>query len=268
MKLSLIQPKVKTEDFLPSIIKNCETLIEQIQTQPQPQETLEFKMTKPRETFRFNPPFQIEEDWMRMIGLMDLEVYNSIFNINTTNNRFELYTDIFNEFTFMDIKDELEEIFNLEEITPNHHQVDILGPLLIKFYKTLKAEKSSTDVCFILLTNYAKSPFRDFESYLRIVIGLDEDDIHSVLNQYNSNFVTYEIPPGVYTIKDFSEAIYTIADRVTLQIEYNDATTKTKLTLSPFVMFERLLGFTSHWNYKPTKIIHAKMAGVYASEKT
>ena len=195
MQLSLIQPKVKTEDLLLSIIKNCETLIEQIQTQPQA--TLEFKMTKPRETFRFNPPFQIEEDWMRMIGLMDLEVYNSIFNINTTNNKFELYADIFNEFTFMDLNDELEEIFNLEEITPDHLQADILGPFFIKFYKKLKAEKSSTDAYFILLTNYAKSPFRDFESYLRIVIGLDEDDIHLVLNQYNSDFVTYEIPPGV-----------------------------------------------------------------------
>ena len=40
---------------------------------------------------------------------------------------------------------------------------------------------------------YARSLFRDFESYLRIVVGLDEDDIRLTLKQYNANFVTYEL---------------------------------------------------------------------------
>ena len=50
-------------------------------------------------------------------------------------------------------------------------------PLIIKFYKKLKAEKSSTDAHLILVTTYAKSAFRDFESHLRFIVGLDEDDI-------------------------------------------------------------------------------------------
>ena len=45
-------------------------------------------MTKLRETFHFNPPIQINGDWM--IGLTDLQVYNSIFNM-TENNKFEIY---------------------------------------------------------------------------------------------------------------------------------------------------------------------------------
>ena len=45
-------------------------------------------MIKPRETFNFNPPIQIKEDYM--IGLINLEVYNSIFNI-TEENKFELH---------------------------------------------------------------------------------------------------------------------------------------------------------------------------------
>ena len=56
----------------------------------------------------------------------------------------------------MELKDELAEIFNLEEITPEHLQDDILGPLVIKFYKKITSEKSSTDAYLILLTNYAK----------------------------------------------------------------------------------------------------------------
>ena len=41
------------------------------------------------------------------------------------------------------------------------------------------------------------SPFGDFESYLRIVIGLNKDDLQLILKHYNSNFVTCEIPPGI-----------------------------------------------------------------------
>ena len=57
-----MRPKNETEDLLPPITKNCETLIEH--THRKPEETLEFKMIKPRETFHFNPPIQINGNWM------------------------------------------------------------------------------------------------------------------------------------------------------------------------------------------------------------
>ena len=50
----MVRPKNEAQDLLLSITKNCETLIHQIHTKPE--ETLEFKMVKPRETFHFNPP--------------------------------------------------------------------------------------------------------------------------------------------------------------------------------------------------------------------
>ena len=87
----MIRTKKETEDLLLLITKICQRLIEQAHKKP---ETLEFKMTKPRETFHSKPPIQIKCEWM--IGLPNLVVCNSIFNINTTNNKFELYTDTFN----------------------------------------------------------------------------------------------------------------------------------------------------------------------------
>ena len=54
-----------------------------------------------------------------------------------------------------------------------------------------------TDGYYMLLMGYATSPFRDFESYLRIMVGLGEDDILLILKQYNANFVTYELDPGI-----------------------------------------------------------------------
>ena len=50
----MIQTKNETEDSLLSITINCETLIEQ--TYRKAEETLEFKMIKPRKTFHFKPP--------------------------------------------------------------------------------------------------------------------------------------------------------------------------------------------------------------------
>ena len=41
----------------------------------------------------------------------------------------------------------------------------------------------------ILLYGYTRSRLRDFESYLRIVIGLDEKDFQIILKDYNSHFI-------------------------------------------------------------------------------
>ena len=66
----MIHPNNETEDSIVSITKNCETLFEQAHKKAE--KTLELKMTKPRETFHFNPPIQIKSDWM--IGLLSFEV--------------------------------------------------------------------------------------------------------------------------------------------------------------------------------------------------
>ena len=120
----MIQPKNETEILLLSIIKNCEKLVEQ--THRKPEETLEFKMLKSREIFHFNPPIQTKGDWM--LGLIDLEVYNSVFNITKENNKFELYTDTFDKFSFEELKDELEEILKIPNITDDHLEDETLAP--------------------------------------------------------------------------------------------------------------------------------------------
>ena len=77
---------------------------------------------------------------------------------------------------------------------------------------------------------FARSPFRDFENCLRIVIGLEEDDLQIILKQYKSFFFTYELLLGIYTIKDISEAAYTMDDHEgSMKIENEDISMKTKL---------------------------------------
>ena len=166
MNLNLIRPKYKTEDLLLSITKNCETLIKQ--THRKPEETLEFETNTPRQIFRFIPSIPIEGSWM--IRLTSLKVYNSFFNITEEFNKFEIYTDTFDEFSFLELKDELQEILDISNITDDHLEDEIKGPRIIKTFKKLESEKRQTDGYILFLMGYARSPFRHFESYLRIVV--------------------------------------------------------------------------------------------------
>ena len=71
----MIGVKNGTECLLIPITKNCGTVIKQ--THRKAEETLEFKHTKPTESFTFNPAIQIEGSWMKT--LIILEVYISNF---------------------------------------------------------------------------------------------------------------------------------------------------------------------------------------------
>ena len=121
----MIRRKNETEDLLLSITKNYETLIELLHRKAE--ETLEFKMTKPKETFSFNPPIRIKGEWM--IGLTSLEIYNSIFNITEENNKFILYTGrLDTEFPNTELKDMVSEVLDLSDISSDDLSHEILGP--------------------------------------------------------------------------------------------------------------------------------------------
>ena len=129
MNLNMIRPKNETEDLLLSITKNCEAIIDQ--THRKAEDTLEIKMIQPRETFHFKPPIQVERDWM--IGLTDLEVYNSIFNITELNNKFELYKfpdEKSGGISYIKVKDEIERDLDISDITVADLQDDIIAPII------------------------------------------------------------------------------------------------------------------------------------------
>ena len=84
----------------------------------------------------FNPPISLEGSWM--IGLTSIEVYNFIFKKTEQNNKFELYTGNFDEFSFEELKDELEELLDISKITSEHLQDETKGPRIISEFKKLK----------------------------------------------------------------------------------------------------------------------------------
>ena len=264
MNLNMVQPKNETEDLLLSITKNCEMLIEQ--THLKAEETLEFRMNKSRESFHFKPPIQVKGDWM--IGLTDLEVYNSIFNITEENNKFELYKfpdEKAGGVTYENVRDEIEKDLDIEDITAEDLQDDIIGPIIIEEYEEQVTKRMNDEQYMNILALYTGSVFQEFESFIRTEVDLVEDDIKLVLDEYNLSFVTYELEPGIYTFKDISEALFKIIQSEypstsnVIDIEYDDITMKTNLVVRFGIIairfdeksfFSTILGFTPGWDYK------------------
>ena len=278
----MIRPKNQTEDLLLPITKNCETIIEQIHRKPE--QTLEFKMNKSKECFHFRPPIQVEGDWM--IGLTDLEVYNSIFNITEENNKFELYKFPDEKacgVTYEKVRDEIEKDLDIEDITVEDLQDDIIGPIIIEEYKEQVTKRMNDEQYMNILAMYTSSVFQDFESFLRTQIDLIEDDVKLVLDDNNSNFITYELEPGIYTFKDISEALFNLlqteypGSNNVIIIEYDEITGKTKLDVKAGTIairfdensfFNTILGFTPGWDYKHyNKYISQKIVSLSNTNK-
>ena len=184
------------------------------------------------------------------------------------------------------MKDKVAEVPGLSDISSEDLEHRKPGPEITNIYRNLSIKKSQTDGYYILLKRNLQSPFRDFESYLRTLTGLNQDDIQLILKQYNSKFRTYKNYPGVYTFKDFAVVLsrsyrtrFEMLFRPDHKYDKSDSILNdsdgfsliTKLTLRPDItalkfneksFFNTILDFSSHWDYKKTSHDHE-----YYSEK-
>ena len=230
----MIRLKAYTEGLLLSKTEICETVIKQ--TLRKAEETLEYKVIKPKQTFHFNPPISIEGSWM--IRLTSLEVYSSFFNITKENKKFELCKSADEKrggVSYERIRDEIEKHLGISEITATKLQDDILRPILFEEYSEQVTKRMKDDNYLRILAVYVTSRFQDFEGFLKTEIDLVEDDIRLVLDESNSKFITYEVQPGFCTFKDFSVTALTILQpeyegyHKVIDIEFHDIAMKNKL---------------------------------------
>ena len=63
----MFKPRNETADLLLSITKDCGSLLDE--THKKPEETLELRLSKSRESFSFNSPIESQGSWM--IGLIN-----------------------------------------------------------------------------------------------------------------------------------------------------------------------------------------------------
>ena len=165
MNLNKKQPKNGTEELLLSITKKFETLI--AQTHRKAKKISEFKLTKSRETCHFNPPIQIERDWM--LGLTNLEVYKSFLIKTEENNRIELSKFPGSEsggISYEKVREEVERNLDISDITANDLQGEITGPINIEKYTEQVSKRMEDRGYTEILAAYFRSVFQYSERYL------------------------------------------------------------------------------------------------------
>ena len=92
-----------------------------------------------------------------MIGLTDLEVYNSFFNITEENDKFELYKFPDEEaggVTYEKVRVEIEKDLDIEDITAKDLQDDIIGPIIIEEYKKQVTKRTNDEQYMNILARY------------------------------------------------------------------------------------------------------------------
>ena len=101
-------------------------------------------MPNKRETLHLKPHNQIEGSWV--IGLTNLEVFSSIFDITEENNKIEHYTrPLDSEFSFTKLKDEVAKALGLSQISIGDLEHELYGPNINKTFRKLSTGKSQTD---------------------------------------------------------------------------------------------------------------------------
>ena len=129
---------------------------------------MEFKFTKSRATFHFNPPVEVKEEWM--IGLTALEVYSSYFNITEEYNKFEFYRFPDSKsggVSYEKVRDEIERDLDISNITATDLQDEKIGPIIFKEYREQVRKRMKDDKYMNIPAGYTSSVFQDFESYPR-----------------------------------------------------------------------------------------------------
>ena len=156
MDLSNFVTYDKKESLLLSIAKSNLDIVEN--TLSKPQETLEFKMNKQKESFSFDIPLDLPEQWM--MGVTSLEVYNTVYNITEKNNRLKIL-----------LKDEQLKSLN----------VDTQLVMNVEYLYKISDMQSTSGIEKInkfIVDSYSKN---------KKLIKKDFDQLKKIINQINQN---------------------------------------------------------------------------------
>ena len=235
----------KKESLLLSIAKSNQKIVEN--THSKPQETLEFKMNKQKESFSFDLPLELPEQWM--MGVTSLEVYNTLYNITEKNNKHKL--------------------FETDKMLKEYKVATEFMSKIKKLYETSgnKGISIIEEIKKLINDDYFKKVTLSENYY---------DDLNEIIDQSNQNIkdktkiivleeyrivtdcLEIEIPPGAYELIDINNAIQQELinscssgpdPKFKINIEADTISMKSVLTTSYSIYFHSelntLLGFTN-----------------------
>ena len=250
MDLSSFVTYDKKESLLLSIAKSNQEIVEN--THSKPQEALEFKMTKQKESFSFDVPLLLPEKWM--MGVTSLEVYNTVYNITEKNNKLEILLT----------KQQLEEHRNDTELVPKIK--DLYETSDDKFI-----EKTNTLITNSYTKKKKKLIRKDFNQLKELieVLNYSDQQIHIPDFEIEHDSFGIQLTPGAHELVDINASVKQIINESDYDFKFNikphTISMKSVLTTSNPIHFNsklnKVLGFTqrdypsgTHTSEKPVMI--------------
>ena len=261
-------------ELLLLIKKHTDTLIEQTKTKPQ--ETLEFKMNKQRQTFSFNPPINLVEEDKWLLAVSSFECTNSVFNITDDNNSFSIIIPGHYETEFAEkIIDELNRLLELRSLELHVNEVRKRGNKITedKEYKLSDFDNQKYEI----LQELKNIKYNDLAD-LVYRMQLTYDEIIDVLDlkYISTKRIGFSLDPGIYEIVDLNNTLkHILPDNVKVNITIDDIRLKSNLKINQTLIFTEksffytILGFTQSRSYPLDDIdgFYQLIAGLYKSDK-
>ena len=225
------------DELLLLIKTHTDTLIQQTKTKPQ--ETLEFKMKKQRQTFSFNPPINLNEEDKWLLAVSSFECTISVFNKTDDNNSFSIIIPAHWESEFADeIIDELNRLLEFRSLDLHVNEVRKRGNIIKigdKEYKLSDFDNQKYEI----LEELKKVKYKDLRD-LVYRMQLTYDEIIDVLDlKYIPTKRTgYSLNPGIYEIVDLNNTLkHILPDNVEVNITIDDIRLKSNLKINQTLIF-------------------------------
>ena len=262
-------------ELLLLIKKHTDTLIKNTLTKPQ--ETLEFKMNKQRQTFSFNPPINLVEEGKRLLAVSSLECTNSVFNITNENNSFSIIIPGHYETEFAEqIIDDLNKLLELKSLELHVEEVRKRGNIIKigdKEYKLSDFDNQTYEI----IEELKKVRYNDLKD-LVYRMRLSYDEIMNILDlKYIPTKRTgYSLDPGIYEVVDSNKTLkHILPDNLKVNITIDDIRLKSNLKINQTLIFTeksffyRILGFTQSRSHPLDDVdgFYQLIAGSYKSDK-
>ena len=247
------------------------------QTKTKPQEILEFKMNKQRQTFSFSPPINLVEEDKWLLAVSSFECTNSVFNITDENNSFSIIIPGHWETEFAGkVIDEVNRLIELKSLDLHVNEVRKRGNIIKigdKGYKLSDFDNQKYEIVQELknvkYNDLADLVYRMQLTYDEIIDVLD-------LKYIPTKRIGYSLNPGIYEIVDLNNTlIHILPDNVKVNVTIDDIRLKSNLKINQTLifteksMFTTILGFTQSRSYPLDDIdgFYQIIAGSYKSDK-
>ena len=262
-------------ELLLLIKKHTDTLIQQTRTKPQ--ETLEFKMNKQRQTISFNPPIKLFEEDKWLLALSSFECTNSVFNITNENNSFSIIIPGHYETEFAEqVIDDLNKLLDLKSLELHVEEVKKRGNKIKigdKEYKLSDFDNQKYEI----IEELKKVGYND----LKVLVYRMRLSYNEIMNILDLKYIPtkktgYSLDPRIYEVVDLNNTLkHILPDNVKISTTIDDIRLKSNLKINQTLIFtERsffytILGFRQSRSYPLDDIDshYQIIAGLYKSDK-